>query len=99
MGGPPMGPPPGGGGSKNPALVIVLIVLVVGAVIGGAILLTNTRATTTGNVNIVDNVATTTFAVDGMGGGQGGQCAAAAPCKVNEECRSNQCVLGVCTAP
>jgi hypothetical protein len=68
-------------------------------VVGGAVLLTNQRATATGNITIDDKVVTSTFAVDGMTGGQGGQCLVGAPCKTGLECASNQCVTGLCVDP
>jgi hypothetical protein len=69
-------------------------------VVGGAVLLTHQRPTTTGNVLIVPTVATaSTLVVDGMSGGQGGQCLGAQPCKDDRECASNNCSGELCVAP
>jgi len=89
----------GGGTPDTVAQVATKIAAVIDAsalrmstdVVGGAVLLTDQRATALGNVAIDNQVGTSTFAVDGMHGGQGGRCLVGTACKVNAECESNHC--------
>jgi cysteine-rich repeat protein len=89
----------GGGTPDTVAQVATKIAAVIDAsalrmstdVVGGAVVLTDQRATALGNVDIDNHVATSTFAVIGMSGGQGGRCLVGAACKVNLECESNHC--------
>lgn len=65
--------------------------------VGGVVTLTNDRASslgngTTGTPRLVGHVATTNFAVVDMAGGQGGNCAAAQPCAIDDDCASGTCL-------
>jgi hypothetical protein len=60
--------------------------------VGGVVTLTDLVATSRGDVVIIPTVGTPNFAVVGMGGSQGGNCAG------NERCtQSNDCASHVCT--
>jgi len=61
--------------------------------VGSGVTLANQRPNRVGNVTITDTVSTTDFAVDGMGGGLGGECTANQTCSQNIDCASNQCNL------
>jgi len=61
--------------------------------VGSGVTVTNQRANRVGNVPITETVSTVGFAVDGMSGGQGGECTANQTCSQSIDCASNQCNL------
>jgi hypothetical protein len=68
---------------------------------GGVVTLTNLVITVRGDVSIIDNVATTNFAVSGMSGSRGGDCPGGQACTADFDCASAQCtitvgVVGIC---
>jgi hypothetical protein len=64
---------------------------------GSVVNLTHDLFTNIGNITITETVTDTDFAVSGMSGGAGGDCAAGQTCRVDADCVSNFCQSnGVC---
>jgi len=63
---------------------------------GSLVALTHGRNSTRGNVAIIESVNAQDFAVSGMSGGTGGNCAATIGCKTNADCASYVCMNNVC---
>jgi hypothetical protein len=65
---------------------------------GAIVNLTNDFATSLGNQTITKNVNDPDFAVSGMAGGKGGDCAFSATCRYNLDCEPTPAGAGVCAA-
>jgi hypothetical protein len=68
---------------------------------GGIVLLTHDDATTLGNIAITETVADVDYAVSGMTGGAGGNCATGQECQQNIDCEPKpgataSCVMNTC---
>ena len=71
--------------------------LITGADVGGSLVaLTHDRNSSLGNVTIATNVNAQEFAISGMSGGTGGNCAATIGCKTDADCASFNCMNNVC---
>jgi hypothetical protein len=61
--------------------------------VGSVVTLTDVVQTSRGDVGILSTVATANFAVVGMGGSQGGNCAGGQRCTQNVDCASHVCTI------
>ena len=64
--------------------------------VNGVVLLQHQRPTSRGNIAISKLVASPAFAVFGMAGGKGGDCATNVGCADDDDCASHVCASGRC---
>ena len=66
---------------------------------GAVILLAHDRATSLGNVDLAEGVASPNFQVSGMTGGQGGDCLASQGCQTADDCGTHNCLANKTCGP